>query len=82
MGSVLRTLTSDEFGQFTDLQGDNYRISRDEIFVTTKNVYVPEDADNGIPSNILVEQLIDDGQITKADVAGGIHCMHPNFLAH
>ena len=50
--------------------------------MATKAGYVPDDADLGIPGNILVEELISDGKITKEDVAGGIHCMHPNFLAH
>ena len=50
--------------------------------MTTKNGYVPEDSDNGIPSGVLIEQLIDANEITKEDFAGGIHCMHPNFLEH
>jgi aryl-alcohol dehydrogenase-like predicted oxidoreductase len=52
------------------------------LFISSKAGYVPEDADRGIPSSVLIEQLIDDGQIEKEDVAGGIHCMHPNFLKH
>lgn len=59
MGSVLKCLTSEEFGQFKDLKDDSFQIKRDEIFVTTKNGYVPEDSDNGIPSAVLIEQLID-----------------------
>jgi hypothetical protein len=55
MGSVLKTLTSEEFGNFKDLKGNNFRINRDEIFVTTKNGYIPEDSDNGIPSTVLIE---------------------------
>jgi len=59
MGSVLKCLTSEQFGEFTDIHGDKFRISRDEIFVTTKNGYVPDDADNGIPCAALVEDLVD-----------------------
>mmetsp|Transcript_23438 Transcript_23438/g.36109 ORF Transcript_23438/g.36109 Transcript_23438/m.36109 type:complete len:88 (-) Transcript_23438:495-758(-) len=31
---------------------------------------------------MLVEELIEEGEITKEDVAGEIHCMHPSFLEH
>ena len=31
---------------------------------------------------MLVEELVEDGKITKEDVAAGIHCMHPAFLEH
>jgi len=65
MGSVLQTLTSEDFGNFKDLKGNDFRISRDELFVTTKNGYIPDDSD-----------------MTKEDVAGGIHSMHPNYLLH
>ena len=50
--------------------------------MTTKNGYVPDDADNGVSVAVMVEQLVDDGLVTREDVAGGIHCMHPNFLDH
>lgn len=55
-------------------------IKRDEIWVASKSGYVPEDADKGVPSSVLLEQLYEDSKITKEDVAGGIHCMHPNYL--
>ena len=82
MGSFLQTLTSEDFGNFKDLKGNDFRISRDELFVTTKNGYIPDDSDNGIPATVLIEQLIEQGQLTKEDVAGGIHSMHPNYLRH
>jgi len=59
MGAVLKCLTSEQFGEFTDVSGDKFRISRDEIFVTTKNGYVPDDADNGVSVGALVEDLVD-----------------------
>ena len=31
---------------------------------------------------MLVEELVEDGHITKEDVAAEIHCMHPAFLEH
>ena len=79
LGAVLSTLLDEELAQ--DLPDDE-RLSRDEIFVSSKSGYIPDDADHGIPAATLVEQLIDEGKITKEDVAGEIHCMHPNFLEH
>jgi len=32
-------------------------ISRDELFISTKNGYVPDDSDAGIPAAILLEDL-------------------------
>ena len=79
LGAVLATLLDEEL--MSDVPQDE-RLSRDEIFVASKSGYIPDDADKGIPGATLVEELIDDGLITKEDVAGGIHCMHPNFLDH
>ena len=79
LGAVLSTLLDEELK--ADIP-ESDRVSRDEIFIATKNGYIPDDADNGIPVATLVEDLISDGLITKEDVAGGIHCMHPNFLDH
>jgi len=57
-------------------------IKRDEVFISTKAGYMPDDGDNGIPASVLIEELIEKELITQEDVAGGIHCMHPNFLEH
>lgn len=57
-----------------------YGIEREEIFLCTKNGYIPDDADIGAPASILVQNLIDQDLITKDDVAAGIHCMHPSYL--
>jgi len=57
-------------------------VERDEIFVSTKAGYIPDDADNGIPATTLIQDLKDQNLITDDDIAGGIHCMHPNFLDH
>lgn len=48
MGSVLKTLNHQVYGEFRDSRGDPYRITRDELFVTTKSGYVPDDSDNGV----------------------------------
>jgi len=74
IGAVLRTLLSSS--------NNESLLSRDEIFVSSKNGYVPDDADNGVPAAILVEDLKEKGVITDADVAAGIHSMHPKFLEH
>lgn len=52
------------------------------MFISTKAGYVADDGDNGIPASVLIEELIEKELITEKDVAGGIHCMHPNFLEH
>lgn len=31
---------------------------------------------------MLVAEMVENMLVTKEDVAGGIHCMHPNFLQH
>jgi hypothetical protein len=48
MGSVLKVLNHHQYGVFKDMEGEPYSIQRDEIFVTTKNGYVPDDSDNGV----------------------------------
>ena len=79
LGAVLASLLDEELMADTPKE---QRLSRDEIFVASKSGYIPDDADNGIPAATLIEELISDGLITKEDVAGEIHCMHPNFLDH
>lgn len=69
-GAAIKTLTR------------KYEVQRDELFVCTKNGYIPDDADNGIPAATLIEDLINDNLISQDDIAAGIHCMHPNFLEH
>jgi aryl-alcohol dehydrogenase-like predicted oxidoreductase len=61
---------------------NKYDLQRDEVFVCSKNGYIPDDADFGKSKDMLIEELIEDGLITKEDVAAEIHCMHPRFLEH
>ena len=70
MGAAIRTLVL------------KHGLKRDEIFVATKNGYIPDDADNGKSAAMLVQELQEDGLITKEDVAAEIHCMHPKYLEH
>ncbi|CAG9314966.1 unnamed protein product [Blepharisma stoltei] len=53
---------------------------REELFVASKIGYIPEDADNGIPGQAVIEDLKTKNLLTNDDVVGGIHCMHPAFL--
>ena len=64
------------------LRDPSHSLKRDEIFIATKNGYVPDDADSGLPAAILIEELKEQGLVTDADFAAGIHSMHPNFLEH
>lgn len=57
-------------------------VQRDELFICSKNGYVPDDADSGKSAAMLVQELIEQEKISEGDVAAGIHCMHPNFLEH
>ena len=57
-------------------------VKRDELFISTKNGYIPDDADSGKSAAMLTAELIEDGLIEKKDVAAEIHCMHPKFLEH
>ena len=57
-------------------------MQRDELFVASKNGYIPDDSDNGKSAAMLIEELIEQEIITKEDVAADIHCMHPSFLDH
>lgn len=54
--------------------------SREELWLASKIGYIPEDADNGLPGNTVVQRLIDAGKMKKEDVAGNVHCLHPAFL--
>ena len=51
IGAVLRTLLTENASDGEEA------LSRDEIFVSSKNGYVPEDSDAGISSTILLEDL-------------------------
>jgi aryl-alcohol dehydrogenase-like predicted oxidoreductase len=70
IGAALKTLTR------------KYKQNRDELFICTKNGYIPDDADRGLPASILIQDMLDKNLITKEDVAAGIHCMHPHYLEH
>lgn len=69
VGKVLKTLV------------DKYKYERDELFVSSKIGYIPEDADQGIPGRVLVNDLVAQGVITEEDICAKVlHCMHPKYL--
>ena len=59
-----------------------YGVARDEIFVCSKNGYIPDDADIGKSATMLINEMLEDKLIKTEDVAAQIHCMHPKFLQH
>ena len=50
------------------------------IYILGKIGYIPEDVENNFSGEKLISKLINENQITKEDVLGDCHCMHPNFL--
>ena len=54
--------------------------NRNEIFISTKNGYIPGDADEKISPRGFGQGLIRNNIIKAKDVVGGIHCMSPPFL--
>jgi len=58
-----------------------YDISRDQLFITSKAGYIPEDAENEIPLRQMIQRLIEkDGVPEDAIQQESAHCMHPTFL--
>ena len=56
------------------------QIERNQLFICSKGGYVPEDADQGIPGQVVIKNLIEKKLIDNEDFVGACHCMHPNFL--
>ena len=57
-------------------------IGREELIVSSKIGYIPEDADKGIPGSSIISELKRKSLITDKDVTGKVHCMHPAYLEH
>ena len=56
-------------------------VSRDEVFVATKNGYLAPDGEAGPPSPTWVEdQLVGPGALDPRDLVDGSHAMSPSFL--
>ena len=56
-------------------------ISRDEIFLSSKNGYVTNDADVNLGFwEYVKEEYSQKGVIKEGDVTSGYHCMRNNFV--
>ena len=61
---------------------DNGKVSRDEIFVSTKNGYVTNDADVQLGFWEYVKQeYTDNGVVKEGDITSGYHCMTTTYLS-
>jgi aryl-alcohol dehydrogenase-like predicted oxidoreductase len=56
-------------------------VQRDEVFVCSKAGFIPYEADASDPARFVYENFIAAGIAEPDDIAGGIHCMTPNFLS-
>jgi len=55
------------------------KISREELFLSTKGGFVHEDADFGITADVVLDKLVNSGQIEASDIYDS-NCIHPKFL--
>lgn len=57
------------------------KFSRDELFISTKGGFIPEDADKGTDLKTLTKDLLSKGIISEADIIES-SCFAPGFLKH
>ena len=50
------------------------------LFITSKAGYVPEDAENLIAREQMIQRLVNQGVPSDSFVKESSHCMHPKFL--
>ncbi|HYA54257.1 MAG TPA: aldo/keto reductase [Thermoplasmata archaeon] len=56
-------------------------VSRDELFVATKNGYLAPDAESPVPANQWVDrELVRKGVLRPDDIVDGCHAMSPSYL--
>lgn len=72
-------------GKALNALSKKYGINREELFISSKMGYVPEDAANGKRAHSFVQDLIESKKMELDDVIFDeknrpIHCMHPEFL--
>lgn len=61
---------------------DEEKISRDQLFISTKNGYVTNDADVQLGFwEYVKEEYSQKGVIKEGDVTSGYHCMTPTYLS-
>jgi aryl-alcohol dehydrogenase-like predicted oxidoreductase len=57
-------------------------VTRDEVFVATKNGYFAPDAESSIPADRWIhEELIRPGILSPSDIVDGCHAMSPSYLS-
>jgi aryl-alcohol dehydrogenase-like predicted oxidoreductase len=59
---------------------DTKAVSRDQVFIASKNGYIPADGDRGLLEEELINKLIELKIVSSEDIVGNCHCIHPNFL--
>ena len=69
-------------GQALKLLQSEHGISRDQLFVSSKIGYVPEDGDRGLTLENYIRKLVSEKVIEQDDVVGEVHCMTPGYLNH
>ncbi len=57
-------------------------LQREQIFISTKNGYVPGDAEKKLDPRSYLRNLFDDSDIEKSSFVDNSHSMHPSFLEH
>ncbi len=58
-------------------------IQRDELFIASKNGFLTPDPASDIDfKTYFTQTFLESGKLTIDDIAGGMHCMHPEFLKH
>lgn len=56
LGAALRTLVH------------KHKVNREGIFVCSKNGYIPDDADNGVSKDMLIQQLVEDQIVSPSPI--------------
>ena len=56
-------------------------LNRDQIFISTKNGYIPGDADKKLDPRAYIQKISNEGSLDMTDVVDG-HSMNPKFLDH
>lgn len=68
IGKILTTLHS------------KYGVNREELFITSKAGYVPEDGTKMISQREMIQRYIENGVPENSFVKESGHCLHPKFL--
>ena len=55
-------------------------VKRDQIFISTKNGYIPGDADRKLDPRSYLSKLLNDSVVDKSSIVDDSHSIHPKFL--